>query len=463
MIGALMERSRGVTIGLVIVVAIAGAGWVYPLVVSPDPGGEDVEVTRVFVRDANRITEAALYLPAEQRTVPGIVFGAGSGSEPALYSGYGEAFARNGFAVLVPGPTYELEPERPIPWMIVRDDEEIWDRGTENYLHWIEYLQAHPRVDETRLVIGGHSGGANGAYRAAYERPDVDGLVAIAGRFPPERSDPLRTNILLATGSDDTLVPPSKVVAVSRELTSREVSPGEFVGSFEDGTALEVFVAPGETHLSESSSPALIRKTTEFALRSVGTAPSGAISTSTRPVDTILLQFGAGHVFVIGLTALVLRKLSGHPRADYATYLGTLFPVVGFAIVVTPTISRHVYHLWPLPSQLPKYAVIAGVLVLVGWLLHRVLGALPGWDSRVAAITSDVGFLALAVVSALLVSTQFVTFQLVTTVVLSAVFLGLLVPFSVLFAVFEIERVPRWVCLGCFLLVFYPELVPPYL
>ena len=458
-----MERSQGVTIGLVIIVAIAGAGWLYPLVASPDPGGEDVEVTRVFVGVEDRITEAALYLPAEKPAVPGIVFGAGSGSEPALYSGYGDALARNGFAVLVPGPTYELEPERPIPWMIVRDDEEIWDRGTENYLHWIEYLQAHPRVDATRLVIGGHSGGANGAYRAAYERPDVDGLVAIAGRFPPERTDPLRTNILLATGSDDTLVPPSDVVSVSKELTSREVSPGEFVGSFEDGTALEIFVAAGETHLSESRSPPLIQKTTEFALRSVGTDPSAAISTPTRPVDTVLSQFIAGHIFVIGLTALVLRELSGQSTAAWRAYLGTFLPVVGFAIVVTPTISRHVYHLWPSPSQLPKYAVIGGVVVLVGWVLHRILAALPGLDSRVATIASDCGFLALAVLSALLVSTQFVTFQLVTTVVLSAVFLGLLVPFSVLFAVFEIERVSRWVCLGCFLLVFYPELVPPYL
>lgn len=458
-----MERSRWVVIGLVFLVIISGAGWVYPLIVFPDPGGEDIEVTRVFIRDSGRITEAALYLPAGENAVPGIVFGAGSGSEPAMYAGYGEALARNGFAVLIPGPTYDLEPERPIPWMIVREKEEIWDRGTENYLHWIEYLQANPRVDATRLVIGGHSGGANGAYRAAYERPDIDGLVAIAGRFPPERSDPLRTNIFLATGSQDDLVPPSKVVGVSKELASREVTPGEFVGSFEDGTAIEVFVAEGETHLSESRSPTLIRQTTEFALQSVGETPPSTISTATLPVDTVLLQFVSGDIFVIGLTALVFESWALRQREGYVEYLVSLLPFVGFAIVVTPTISQQIYHLWPSSSQLLKYAVVGVVLVLVGWVLHRIFTGLSGFDSKIGSIVGDVGFLVLSVTAIMLVSTQFVTFQLITTVVLSAVFLGLLLPFSVLFAVFEIGRISRWVSYGCLLLVFYPELIPPYL
>jgi dienelactone hydrolase len=166
------------------------------------------------------------------------VVGAGSGTAPALYTNYGAALATNGFAVLIAGQTRELEAERPIRWETRRGRSNVFEYASDNYANWVSYLEAHPRVDEDRLVLAGHSGGATSAYRVAYHRPDVDGVVAIAGRSPPERDEPFPTNLLLATGSVDSLVPSAKLTTVSLRLTGTALGPGERFGSFENGLAV---------------------------------------------------------------------------------------------------------------------------------------------------------------------------------------------------------------------------------
>lgn len=91
--------------------------------------------------------------------------------------------------------------------------------------------------------------------------------------LPAERNETLETNLLLATGSNDSLVPPSTLTNVSVELTGVLLQPGQQVGSFKDGTARRVVVAEGATHLSESDNPVLVRETTHWALQSIGESP----------------------------------------------------------------------------------------------------------------------------------------------------------------------------------------------
>ncbi|WP_411964850.1 dienelactone hydrolase family protein [Haloferax sp. YSMS24] len=458
-----MVGSRWFSIALALLVVVGVGGWVSPFVLAPDAGGDEFTRERVFVRADGRITEAALYVPSGERPRPGIVFGAGSGSEPAMYAGYGETLARQGFVVLIPGPTYELEDGSPVPWMIVRDDTVLWKRATENYLNWMAYLEAHPRVDDERIVVGGHSGGANGAYRAAYERDDVRGLVAIAGRFPPERPDPLQTNVLLATGSDDSLVPPSTLVEISEPLTGTKLEPGDRTGSFEDGTAAGVFVADGATHLSESSDPSLVAATAEWSLLSVGETPPDQYETTGRPIRTALQQFAFGLVGVLAATALVAREGVPSLDSDYRSSLPPTVAVVGFVAVVGTTLSESVYHLWPAPSQFVKYVLFAGILAVVGGVLLRGSERIPRLETRYGAVLFDVAFVAVSMAVFVLVSTRFVTFQLVTTVVLSGAFLLLLLPVVVLLSLLERDAAPRWVFSSLAVLWLYPAVVPPYL
>lgn len=62
-----------------------------------------------------------------------------------------------------------------------------------------------------------------------------------------------------------------------------------------------------------------------------------------------------------------------------------------------------------------------------------------------------------------LVSTRFVTFQLVTTVVLSVAVLVFLLPFAGLLAALDPRRPIRWVAVGLASLWLLPVVVPPYL
>jgi len=451
-----LVAARQITAALVALTVVGAAGWLVPLASSPS-GGDAFTVERVYVENGGRVTVASLYLPTGEGAVPGVVFGSGSGSPPALYSNYGRALAGNGFAVLVPGMTYELEPDRPVPWEIVRSEERIWERSTENYLAWVEYLSTHPRVDETRLVVGGHSGGANGAYRAAYERPDVRGVVAVAGRFPPDREEPLRTNLLLATGSDDSLVPPSKLTEVSETLTGSAVRPGERVGSFEEGTAVRVVVADGESHLTETDSPKLVRVVTDWALRSVGEEPTEAGAVTVRPIRSVLFQFLSGMVGVLGATALVGRRSASDDRRRH---LMAAVPLFGFVALVVTTLSRGVHYFGP--AQPLKYVVLGVTTLAVGPALDRVAARSSRFDSRLASVPLDLLFLSLTTALFTLASTRFVTFQLVTQVVLTAVFLALLLPFLLLFVALGIERPTRWLFVGLAVIALFPPVVPPY-
>ncbi|WP_136361939.1 alpha/beta hydrolase family protein [Halobellus limi] len=449
---------------VLLVVTVGGiAGWLVPFVQTPNAGGSGYTVEHVYVRADDRITTATLYLPDGDEQVPGIVFGAGSGTAPALYTNYGAALATNGFAVLVAGQTRELETGNPIYWEIRRDTSNIFELAAGNYANWATYLASHPRVDEDRLVLAGHSGGANSAYRVAYER-DTEGVVAIAGRFPPETDEPFPTNLLLATGSEDSLVPPSKLTNVSAQLTGTALQPGHQVGSFENGTATRVTVAEGATHLSEADDPVLVRESAEWALRSVGESPPETLDITVRSIGSVLYQFLFGLVGILAGTALTKRalasRLDDRQRRDGIVALVWL---VGFTVILHTTVSQRVYHFGPMPAQATKYVLLGGLLLGIGFLLDRVASSRSWADSRVGSALFDLGFLVGPVGAFVLLSTQFVTFQLVTTVVLSSVALLVLAAVLSELAVLKLERRFRWTVVGIVVLWLVPAIVPPYL
>jgi len=456
--------SRYLTGVLLVVTLLGTVGWVTPFVPVSDAGNSGYTAEQVYVRADDRITTATLYLPDGDERVPGVVFGAGSGTAPALYTNYGAALATNGFAVLIAGQTRELEAERPIHWEIRRETSALFERATRDYTNWVSYLASHPRVDEERLVLAGHSGGANSAYRVAYEQPDVKGVVAIAGRFPPERSEPFPTNLLLATGSEDSLVPPSTLTNVSVELTGTVVRPGEQTGSFENGTATRVVVADGATHLSESDNPQLVHTTTDWALRSVGESPPLTFGVRVRSIGSVLYQFLFGLVSVLAATALTKRVVASwvdEPWRRETTV--SLVWLTGFATVLHTTLSQRVYHLGPAPAQLTKYVLLATLLLVIGVALNRV-ASLTSWsETRVGSSLFDFAFLFVPAGAFVVISTQFVTFQLVTTIVLSSVALSILAVFLGELAVLNLPRRIRWATIGIAVLWIVPAIVPPYL
>jgi dienelactone hydrolase len=453
-----------VTTALLVVMVVGVAGWGAPFVLTPNAGGGGYTVEHVYIEADDRITTATLYLPDGDEPSPGIVFGAGSGTAPALYHNYGAALATNGFAVLVAGQTRELEAGKPIRWETRRESSVLFERAKADYHNWVSYLASHPRVDEERMVLGGHSGGANSAYRVAYERPDTNGVVAIAGRFPPERNETLETNLLLATGSNDSLVPPSKLTNVSAELTGTPLQPGQQVGSFDDGTARRVVVAEGATHLSESDNPVLVRETTDWALQSIGESPPADLGITVRSIGSVVYQFLFGLVGVLAATTLTKRVVSMRfdDRRQRDAVVAAVW-LVGFATIVYTTVSQRIYHVGPMPEQVLKYVLLAGLLLAVGVVLDRLASRISWTDTTVGSSLLDLGFLLLPVGAFVLLSTRFVTFQLVTTVVLSSFVLVVLGVFLAELAVLNVQRRARWIVVGLTVLWLVPAIVPPYL
>jgi len=461
---AIRAPDRYVTLAFLGILLVGVVGWGAPFVLMPNADGSGYTTEHVYIRADDRITTATLYLPRGDEPVPGVVFGAGSGTAPALYTNYGAALATNGFAVLIAGQTRELEAERPIRWETRRERSTIFEYASDNYANWVSYLESHPRVDEDRLVLAGHSGGANSAYRVAYDRPDVDGVVAIAGRFPPERTDPFPTNLLLATGSEDSLVPPAQLTNVSVQLTGTALDPGERAGSFEHGTAVRVVVADGATHLSESDDPRLVRATTDWALQSVGRAPPADLGITVRSIRSILAQFLFGLVGVLAGTALTKRvvtpRIDTGPRRDTAVVLAWL---AGFSMVLHTTVSQRIYHFGPIPEQATKYVLLGGLLLGVGLVFDRVASLTPWDDSRIGSWLLDLGILLGPTWAFVLLSTRFVTFQLVTTVVLSSFVLIVIGIFLAELAALRVHRRIRWLGIGLAVLWLVPAIVPPYL
>ena len=137
--------------------------------------------------------------------------------------------------------------------------------------------------------------------------------------------------------------------------------------------------------------------------------------------------------------------------------------LVGFVMVVHTTVSARIYHVGPMPEQALKYVLLGGLLFSVGVVLDRLAARVSWTDRTSGSFLLDLSFLLVPVVAFILLSTQFVTFQLVTTVVLSSMILVVLGVFFAELAVLKVQRRVRWIAVGFTVLWLLPAIVPPYL
>ena len=125
--------------------------------------------------------------------------------------------------------------------------------------------------------------------------------------------------------------------------------------------------------------------------------------------------------------------------------------------------SRRIYHVGPTPAQATKYVLLGGLLLVVGLVLDRVI-SLTSWDElRIGSWLLDLGVLLVPAWAFVLLSTRFVTFQLVTTLVLSAIVLVVLGICLAELAALTVRRRIRWLAVGLAVLWLVPAIVPPYL
>ena len=83
-------------------------GWLGPTLYDMNSTA-DFEVEHLLLSTGeNRSMQATLYVPEGEGQSPAILFGAGSGADPALYTNWGEIFAQHGFVVLMVGPGNQI-------------------------------------------------------------------------------------------------------------------------------------------------------------------------------------------------------------------------------------------------------------------------------------------------------------------------------------------------------------------
>jgi hypothetical protein len=223
-------------------------------------------------------------------------------------------------------------------------------------------------------------------------------------------------------------------------------------------------VADGATHLTEADNPRLVHAATDWALRSVGESPPPDLGIRVRSIGSVLYQFLFGLIGVLAGTALTKRAVKSRFGASWRWEpTVALVWLAGFTTVLHTTLSERVYHLGPAPTQLTKYVLLAALLLVIGAFLDRI-ASLTSWsETRVGSSLLDLAFLFVPYGAFVIVSTQFVTFQLVTTTVLSSVVLAVLAVFLGELAVLNLSRRIRWASVGIAVLWVVPAIVPPYL
>ena len=109
----------------------------------------------------------------------------------------------------------------------------------------LDALRADPRVDPSRIVVMGYCFGGSGALEAARAGADVRGVVSFHGGLgtgAPAEPGSVTASVLVLTGADDPMVPPSAVEQFEDELRSAGAPDWQVVTY---SGALHAFAVPG--------------------------------------------------------------------------------------------------------------------------------------------------------------------------------------------------------------------------
>lgn len=172
--------------------------------------------TELFVdRERDRWLETALYIPPGDDRVPLIVFAHGWYGHPRKFTRLFEAWRDAGFAVAAPAFPRTNDEAPQIDWNDVIEQPRDVSRVIDGL------LREQPRIDATRVGVGGFSlGGATAlavAFHVEHQDARVRAVLSMAGRFHElfgEGHEQGNTPLLVVHGLDDTSVKYEQGLAV---------------------------------------------------------------------------------------------------------------------------------------------------------------------------------------------------------------------------------------------------------
>ena len=398
---------------IAIIFLLIGLVWLIPALAS----WSDVEVKDLKLNYNGVVDPIKLYLPQGEPPFPGVVFGAGAGADVALYRQWGEAFAKEGFVCLIRSSTSGRQNEE--PWIDSRDDT----------INAIKYLKNHKKVDPDKIIVAGHSGNGNVAYWVGYKIPEqINGVAVIAGRHPPEKNHTLQTNLFLATGQNDRLVPPKKILEVAKILTGKNSTSG----NFSQNDKITIYTAPTSNHLTEVWDNSLIKQTVNWSSQAVGNQYKGNYSLEKVSLPLILLKLVAGMFFLIGVIILLQQYINSILKLVLSTllYFGIFFGVW------STTVSNNLFDSGPFEYKWLEYLILV-VVIIICWLITF-------YFIKRDTILTDIAFILLSIIIFILISS----------------FIVYLPPFSYGGAIIIFKALIVFILLATFSLIFHKLQIP---
>ncbi|MBA4388775.1 MAG: hypothetical protein C0404_12395 [Verrucomicrobia bacterium] len=277
-----------------------------------------------------------------------------------------------------------------------------WPELVEDARSALTRLRTDAAVDANRVMIVGHSMGANVAYRVADS--SLAGVVAIAGRFPGTLKR-FPTNLLLATGRHDALVPPETIKTLAIYFTGEDIEYNKLFGDFGNNTALRLFVSES-SHAGECFDKSIHRQAVEWACLCTGIPFQGEIKPLPVQMPTMIVQFLSGLAVLFSLAYWLTQgsRAVTSWAVSISRSLGLFFV---FAAILSTTVSVRLFKLGPHWNRMEQYCILAALLAIVAAISTRLFPHLPKKLAGAGGLFFDVSFIALSLLTALGVSAVF--------------------------------------------------------
>lgn len=229
----------------------------------------------------------------------------------------------------------------------------------------IDYAKALPEVDG-RVALLGHSMASDLVARDARQRSDIAATVAIS-LFSPEPDANGPRNLLVVVGAvEDPHLMKEAYRAVAVTLKGQPVEADTTYGSFENGTARRVAVAPGVEHIAVLYSPTSLEESRDWLNGVFKRSESG-------PIDSrgwsFLLLFGGLLALAKPLTGL-LPQVAAAPRGAGLTW-AQVCNVALVPSILTPFI------LWK--SPVGSLSILVGEYLYMHFAVYGALTMLTLW------------------------------------------------------------------------------------
>lgn len=392
----------------------------------------DFEVEHLLIstgQDKNVI--ATLYVPEGSGQFPVVLFGAGSGTDPALYTNWGENFVKQDIAMLIVGPTYRRSDGGVPEWEIINEKDVLLKEQTDQFTTILKYIKQFPKLDSESIIVGGHSGGANTAYHLAYQDKDINGVFAIAGRYPPETSRAFPTNLLLITGSEDKIVPPSTLKEVGFQLSGKKLEENVLYGDFENNTAQKLFISENSGHLMETFDKAIIQECLDFTLACLQKEQTYT-KIHVTVLNSVLSSLAAGILFLVSFIILSGEYIRFKGYREGFQYLMPSVYFLTFYLVLSTTLSEYLRFLGPIAYRLEQYIIMAFIAIIIGLGLTKANKKLD--LSNRATLILDFSLIVISFSVFTFTYTQFAQFQVVTQVAI-----GIMISFLIIIPILVMQ------------------------